>query len=189
MRSFIVVAVAVLWCSPVAAQLNVEVRGGLAIGSHSATYAALELVPSLTGDVLASWQFRDALLLFAGATRTSFGCDDGLCHGKVLITGLHGIVGAEYRWRMLWGRMGGMFGQLAIGTVLNRGLLSTPRLATRSWGPGVYGAMGARLSLPFLSRAEVVPGFSYRWMSGGGRAVCLTGDLGFSIPITKGAVK
>ena len=65
--------------NPVEAQIYAEVRGGTAVGSHTATAAAMELEPGLSVAGLISLQTSGALGLYAGFVRTQFGCSNGFC--------------------------------------------------------------------------------------------------------------
>ena len=118
MRNLFVFLVALL-ALPASAQ-EVEVRGGVAVGSQSETYAALEMQPRFSGDVFVSYGVWRSVSAFGGFSFNSFGCKDALCLGGVTVTNLHGIAGAEYRRWLFWGRVGGMYGQVKMkGTAVD----------------------------------------------------------------------
>ena len=68
---------AVLLHGSVAAQTQAEFRGGLTIGSHSASAAALDVAPSVSFDLVIRRQVLPSFAVFGGFFRTAFGCEEG----------------------------------------------------------------------------------------------------------------
>ena len=108
-------------------QGGAEVRVGLSIGSHSASAAALEVVPKPSLDVVLKGQVVPALSVFGGYYMTSFGCAEGFCTDRDLtIVGNHGALGAEWVPRLPrllfqpWLRGGVLFGSTEAGSEGNR---------------------------------------------------------------------
>lgn len=182
-RGWRVVAAAALGAvlSPAAAsaQTHLEVRWGFDVGSHTATAAALEMVPEPSYGALVLRQVRPSLALFAGYLRTGFGCREGFCVDRELtVAGHHGAVGAELRRGGAWARAGVLFGTTEVGTGGE-----APEA-----GPGVMAAAGFTVG---EGRVRLVPGVSWRWLSAdtpsrSDHAVALGVDLGVSVRVGGG---
>ena len=164
MKGWIAVAVLMLAATPAAGQdLRIEVRGGVAVGAHSSTEAALDLAPNMVVGGFLSYPVRDKLSVFGGYSYHRYGCDNGFCWTNETITNSHGILGVEYDLGLGWARVGGMFGSVGINNTVNV-------------GPGAYASGGIRA---WLGPLAVRPGLSFRWMKAGeDSAVSFTGEIG-----------
>lgn len=169
-----VLAGAVVTPAPAAAQFQAELRGGLTVGSHSASAAALDLVPAMSFDVVVKREMIPSLAIFGGFFRTSFGCEEGFCKDRdILVVGNHGALGAEWSGGVPWVRAGLLFGTTEAGT-----LGDAPEA-----GIGMHAAAGLSIG---SGRFRFLPGVSYRWLSAStasasDHAVALALDLGFGI--------
>ena len=157
-----------------AAQIQAEVRGGLTVGSHSASAAALDIAPSMSFDVVVKSQMMPSIAVFGGFFRTAFGCEEGYCTDRdIMVVGNHGALGAEWSRGAPWIRAGLLFGTTQAGT---EGEPSKP-------GIGMHAAAGLAIG---GGRFRFLPGVSYRWLSAStasasDHAVALALDLGFGI--------
>ena len=162
------------------AQLQAEVRGGLTVGSHSGSAAALDIAPSLSYDVLIKQQVAPTLAVFGGFFRTAFGCEEGFCKDRdIMVVGNHGALGAEWSPGTPWLRGGVLFGTTQAGT----------EGESPEAGIGFHVAMGLAIG---AGRMRFLPGVSYRWLSANtpsnaDHAIALALDLGFGIQIGGGA--
>ena len=155
------------------ARLELEVRGGLTVGSLSDSQGALDIAPKPSFDVLARVQATPSVAIVGGFFRTSFGCEEGFCFDRdITVLGTHGGVGGEWSAGSFWTR-----GLLLLGTT---------RAGTRGPDPSLGGGvhLGAGLSVS-AGRFRFLPGASYRWLSAsvedsGAHAVALSLDLGVS---------
>jgi hypothetical protein len=156
------------------AQTHAELRGGLSIGSHTATAAALETVPAFSYQALVVHRVSPRLSALGGYVRTAFGCAEGFCTGRDLtVTGGHALAGAEWGSGGPWFRVGLLFGATSVGT---EGESADP-------GLGLMGGAGLAVG---RGRVRLLPGVSYRWLiantpSRDDHAVALTVDVGVSI--------
>lgn len=168
--------------APAAGQMQVEARGGLTVGSHSLSGAALEIVPAVSLDVMVRRQVAGSIAVYGGFIRTSFGCEEGFCvkqEPSITVVGNHGVLGAEWSPRAVaesgvqpWVRAGVMFGATRAGTL---GADPDP-------GIGIHGAAGLSVG---SGSFRFLPGVSYRWMSANqdtdkGHAVAVAVDVGFA---------
>lgn len=157
-----------------AAQFQAEVRGGLTVGSHSGSAAALDVAPAMSFDVVVKRQLMPSVAIFGGFFRTSFGCEEGFCKDRdILVVGNHGALGAEWSGGVPWIRAGLLFGTTEAGT-----LGEAPTA-----GIGLHAAAGLSVG---SGRFRFLPGVSYRWLSANtasasDHAVALALDLGFGI--------
>lgn len=162
------------------AQMQAEVRGGLTVGSHSASAAALDIAPAISFDVVLKRQMTTSIAVFGGFFRTAFGCEEGFCKERNLtVVGSHGALGAEWGTANTWLRAGALFGSTRVGS---EGESPDP-------GIGVHTAAGLNIG---IGRLRFLPGVSYRWMSAttattSDHAIALALDLGFGIRIGGGA--
>lgn len=170
---------AALTPASVAAQLQAEVRGGLTVGSHSASAAALDIAPAMSFDVVVKRQMMPSVAIFGGFFRTSFGCEEGFCKDRdILVVGTHGALGAEWSGGVPWIRAGLLFGTTEAGT----------EGEAPEAGMGFHAAAGLSVG---SGRFRFLPGVSYRWLSAStasasDRAVALALDLGFGIRLSGG---
>lgn len=157
-----------------AAQTSVEVRGGLAVGSHTATGAALDMAPALSYAALVTHRLGPRLGLFGGYLRTAFGCEEGFCLDRDLtVTGNHAAAGAELTFGPAWVRGGLLFGVTRVGT----------EGEDPNAGVGVLAAAGFTVG---QGRVRFVPALSYRWMaadtpSRSDHAAAVTVDVGVAV--------
>ena len=160
-------------------EMQAELRAGLTVGSHSRSAAGLDIAPALSFDVTVRRQMWPRIALFAGYSRTAFGCEEGYCADQdVSVTGNHAALGAEWGSGGPWVRLG-----LLLGAV-DAGADGDPS----SFGVGVLGAAGLRIG---TGRMQFMPGLSYRWMSASATsesagAVALALDLGLAFRIGGG---
>jgi len=165
---------AVLVQGPAAGQTHAELRGGLTVGSHTATAAGLDFVPALSYEGLVMRQITPRLSVYGGYVRTAFGCEEGFCLDRDLtVTGNHGVLGAEARKGWAWLRLGMLFGVTEVGTEGE-----SPDL-----GPGIHAGSGFTFG---WGRMSFRPGLSYRWLtaktsSSSDHAVAVGVDLGVGI--------
>ncbi len=161
------------------AQMQAEVRGGLTVGSHSGSAAALDIAPAMSFDVVVKRQMTPSVAVFGGFFRTSFGCEEGFCKDRdIVVVGNHGALGAEWAGGTPWVRAGLLFGTTQAGTL---GEDPEP-------GMGLHAAAGLAIG---SGRFRFLPGVSYRWLSAGtasaaDHAVALALDLGFGISMGGG---
>jgi hypothetical protein len=157
-----------------AAQVRAELRGGLAVGSHTGTAAGLDIAPSVSFEALIVKPLGERLSVYGGLVRTGFGCEEGFCLERdVTVTGTHGALGVELGREGPWLRLGALFGRTEVGTEGEPSDL----------GPGVHVGAGLRWG---SGRVLFMPGASYRWLSanspaGSEHAVALALDLGLSV--------
>lgn len=154
--------------------IQFEARGGLTVGSHTGSAAALDIAPAVSFDLVVRRQMWRQVALFAGYYRTAFGCEEGYCTDQdITVTGNHGALGAEWGSGGMWLRLGALVGTTAAGTDGDE-----PEM-----GVGVLGAAGLTVG---SGRLRFLPGVSYRWMSANSAsdsdsAIALALDIGFSV--------
>lgn len=170
---------ATVLAAPLRGQTRVEVRGGVTVGSHTATAAALEMKPALSWAALVTHRLRPRLGLFGGYLRTAFGCEEGFCTGRELtVVGNHGVVGVQASAGPAWARGGLLFGTTEVGT----------EGEAPDAGPGFLGAVGVSLG---AGRVRLEPGLTLRWMSAdtpsrSDHAVGVGADVGVSVRVGGG---
>jgi hypothetical protein len=165
-----------------AGQTNVEIRGGLAVGSHTGTAAGLDFAPSLSYQALVLRQMAPGLSVYGGYVHTAFGCEEGFCLDRDLtVVGNHAALGVEVRRGSPWLRLGFLFGATEVGT----------EGEAPDAGAGVHVGGGFTIG---SGRVRFLPGVSYRWLtantpSSSDHAVALALDLGVGIRLgsTEGA--
>lgn len=170
--------------APAAAQMQVEARGGLTVGNHTAHYSGLELAPGVSVDVVIRRQILRSLAVYGGYFRTSFGCEVAYCEGlDMTVVGNHGALGAEWsppgmeeRPAQPWVRAGVMFGSTEA--------TSAERPLDVPADPGIGFHMAAGLSVG-SGRFRFLPGVSYRRLSATqgddeATAVAVAVDVGFA---------
>lgn len=131
--------------------LRVELLGGMTIGSHTASGAALDVAPAISLGVGASMSvWRSDFAVFAAYHRATFGCEEGYCLNRgYTVTGNHGAVGVEWAPRRAWMRAGLLFGVVTSGGTGG------------NFGIGVLGGGGFTVA---AGKLRLKPGVSYRWM-------------------------
>lgn len=164
------------------AQMQAEVRGGLTIGNHSGSAAALDIDPSISFDVVVRRQVHSSFAVFGGYYRTAFGCNEGYCKDQdpaITIVGNHGVLGVEWGSGGPWLRTGLMLGTTGAG---DRG--DPPTM-----GIGIHAAGGLTVG---SGRFRFLPGLSYRRMaatseSDDDHATALSLDIGFAFQLGGGS--
>lgn len=170
--------------APAAAQMQVEARGGLTVGNHTAHHSGLDIVPGVSVDVVIRRQILRSLAVYGGYFRTSFGCEESFCLDKdITVVGNHGALGAEWsppgmeeRPARPWVRAGIMFGSTeALDAKVP---LDVPA------DPGIGFHMAAGLSVG-SGRFRFLPGVSYRRLAATqgddeATAVAVAVDVGFA---------
>lgn len=164
---------------------GVEVRGGMSIGNHSESAAALEIAPRPSFDLVVMTEVMSALSVFGGYYRTTFGCEEGFCTGRdITIVGQHGALGARWTPEL---------GQSVVGPWVRAGLLvGTTRAGTEGALPdiGIGLDLAAGLERDF-GRWSALPGVSYRYLTantpgGSAYAIALSAHLGIAIELGGG---
>jgi hypothetical protein len=156
------------------AQLHIELRGGAAVGNHTATAAGLDFVPKPYFEGLVVRRIKPRYSLYGGYARTAFGCQEGFCVDRDLtVTGSHGLLGVEGRRGWAWVRLGVLWGTTEVGT---EGAPTDPGLGIHTGAGFVLGS----------GRITFLPGVSYRWLSAktpssSDHAAVLVADLGVAI--------
>lgn len=152
-----------------AGQLEIEIRGGMAVGSHSTTLAGLDVLPRPSAELVVKKSLGSYSVL-AGGSFASFGCENGFCEGPSIVGVRHvsAVAGAEISYGLAWLRGGG-------------GLGFTQIRETSEIGPSLFAASGIRVD---VWRFVVLPGVSYRWMRSGGKETLVAGaDIGIGYRI------
>ena len=166
-------------------QVGVEIRGGMSIGNHSESAAALELAAKPSFDLVLKSEVIPTVSVFGGYYQTTFGCEEGFCTGRdINIVGNHGALGAQWVPDLP---------QLALGPWLRGGLLvGTTRAGTEGESPniGIGFEFSAGLQRDF-GRWSALPGVSYRYLmantpSSSAYAVALAAHLGIAIKLGGG---
>jgi len=165
---------ALLLSTPLSGQIDVEVRGGAAIGSHTGTAAGLDRLPRFSYEALVLLGVKPGVGVYGGFVRTAFGCEEGFCLDRDLtVVGQHGAVGVELTRGSPWLRLGLLVGVTEVGTEGEASDL----------GLGVHGALGFTIG---SGRVRFLPGLSYRRFSAGSQAspdhaTAVTVDLGVRV--------
>ena len=162
-------------------QMQAEVRGGLTIGSHSASFAALDIKPSISFDAVVRRQIHPRFAVFGGYFRTAFGCTEGFCKDQdptITIVGNHGVLGVEWGSGGPWLRTGLMLGTTGAGS---RGDAPTIGIGFHAAGGLTVGSGGFRF----------LPGLSWRRMqaksaSDDDTATAISLDFGFAYQLGGG---
>jgi len=159
---------------PLSAQLYAEVRGGAAVGSHTATAAAMELEPGLSLAGTLSLQTKGTLGLYAGFVRTEFGCVNGFCTDRdITFTGNDIRLGISVGRQGPWMQAGLLYGGTGAGT------------DKVSSGIGVEAGAGLAFT---AGKFRFSPGIMYRRHNANSlvrtdHAVSLSFDLGIGLQI------
>jgi len=174
-KGFLLIGVGMLLIhGPAAGQTNLELRGGLAVGSHTGTAAGLDFAPALSFQALVLRQMKPGLSVYGAYVRTAFGCEEGFCLDRDLtVVGNHGALGVEMRRGSPWLRLGLLFGATEVGT----------EGESPDAGVGIHAGAGFTIG---SGRVRFLPGASYRWLSANtpstsDHAVALALDLGVRI--------
>ena len=159
---------------PVGAQIYAEFRGGTAVGSHTATAAAMEVEPGLSVAGLVSLQTSGALSLYVGFVRTQFGCANGFCTDRdITFTGNDVRLGLTLSRGGPWLQLGLLYGGTGVETDdLNGGI-------------GIEAGLGLAFS---AGKLRFSPGLMYRRHHAStairkDHAVSLSLDLGIGLQL------
>jgi hypothetical protein len=134
--------------APAEAQMYVELRGGTAVGSHTATAAAMELEPGLSVAGLLLLQTSGVIGIYAGFVRTEFGCINGFCTDRdITITGNDIRLGLSLSRGRPWLQFGLLYGGTGAATDEPNG------------GLGFETSLGLAFS---LGKLRFSPGLAYR---------------------------
>lgn len=170
---------AALAASPAAAQrgIAVEVRGGAGVGNYAGAGAEFELAPQPSFGVAVSYALRPAVQVYAGYSRTEFGCEGGFCAGRGMTFTSSGV-DAGVRMGLSvpaspWLRVG------VVGHTLDFASESgEPRSGESSSGVGFEAGAGVEARLG--SRLSLTPGV--RYVRYGEETVAMVvGDVGMRI--------
>lgn len=165
--------------------IHVELDGGFAVGSHSASAAGLETKAAPSYGATVGFRVTPNIGVFAGYMHTSYGCENGYCQQvNPTISADHGTAGVEYGFGKGWVRLGAAYG-VSKGTPSERTALppsepTDPALA-------ILGMIGTTLG---TGRFSVRPSITYlRFgaddvVSGSGHGTALSGKLGFRYQIS-----
>ena len=178
-------AAAAVLAAPLQAQLGtarglaVEVRGGTAAGNYGPAASEFVITPRLALGASVSYGVTEHVGVYAGVSRSSFGCDTGFCEGRDVGFTSRGVdAGAELRLPLPaapWIRAGLVHHSLhyRAGNVADEGEQTSG--AGFSAGGGVELRVGRRLS--------VTPGVRYvRYGAADDDGVALlVGDVGLKI--------
>lgn len=181
---FLIVGTSLLLPTSASGQMQLEMRGGLTVGSQTDSYAALDIAPSVSLDVVLRRQVHSSFAVFGGYFRTAFGCEEGVCKPsqesdpRITVVGNHGVLGAEWGSGGPWLRAGLMLGTVR---VTERG--NPPEI-----GLGLHAAGGLTVG---SGRFRFLPGLSYRWMQSktatdDAKSIALSLDLGFAFQVSGG---
>jgi len=139
--------------SPAAAQrLVVELSGGGAVGNYTETGAGLDLVPGPAFGARVELWATPTLAGYAGVTRATFGCEEGICTGRDLSLTSQGLVaGAQWSPGIPWVRTG-----LALQTLAIR-----DADVDESFDPGLGFELAAGADVPLWGRFRVRPALQW----------------------------
>lgn len=135
-------------------RITVQVNAGASVGNYSFTDAGLELVPGPSFGALAALDVTERVSVYAGYTRSDFGCEEGFCIDQdVSMTSQGPVVGALLSAGPAWARAGLGLQWLEIRST---------GAATSSSDPGAGFDLGAGVEFPVGGRLLVRPGLAYR---------------------------
>lgn len=178
-------AAAALAAVPAQAQrgLAVELRGGASAGNYAGAASDFEAAPLPSLGATASYGVTDRLGVYAGASRSSFGCDTGFCAGREMRFTSQGLeAGVELRLPLPaspWLRAGLVSHSLRYRSDATQGSVARSGEETSGVGFGAAGGVELRLG----RRLSVTPGLRYvRYGAAGDDGVALlVGDVGLKI--------
>ena len=93
MRIGWMLVVAAAFAGPAAAQrgVAVEVRGGAGVGNHAAAASDFRSAPGPSFGATVAYAPLRAVEVYAGYSRTAFGCEGGFCAGRGMTFTSHGV--------------------------------------------------------------------------------------------------
>lgn len=149
-------AVLALGLSPATAaaqRFALELRGGAAVGSYTATAAALDVLPAPSFGAVLEARLSGPFSAYLGFTRSSFGCEEGFCAARdVSLTSQGLVAGARWDPGLPWLRAGLAFQSLR--------LTADDQEETSDLGIGWDLAGG--IEIPVARRFRLRPGLTYR---------------------------
>lgn len=178
-------AAAALLAAPAQAQrgLAVEVRGGASAGNYAGAASDFELAPMPSFGAALSYGVTERIGVYAGFSRSSFGCDTGFCVGRGMRFTSQGVdAGVELGLPVAaspWIRAGIVSHSLQYHADAAGG--SETRDGEEGSGVGFSAAGG--VELPLGRRLSVTPGIRYvRYGAANDDGVAvLVGDVGLKI--------
>lgn len=178
------VAAAVALAGPAAGQrgLSLEVRGGAGVGNYAEAATDFQFAPRPAFGVSAAYAPTRVLEVYAGYSRTAFGCDMGFCSGRDMTFTSSGVdAGVRLSAPVIgrpWLRAGIVSHTLDYDS-------SPPEGEARSGqaGSGTGFDLGAGVEVRLGRMLAVTPGVRYlRYGAAGGDGVAmLVGDVGLRI--------
>lgn len=136
----------------VAQRFGLEVRGGAAVGSYTATAAGLDVIPALAFGAALEARLSGPFSAYLGFSRTSFGCEEGFCAARdVSLTSQGLVAGARWGPGLLWLRAG-----LAL-----RSLRLTADGEKETSDLGVGWDLAGGLEITLTDRFRLRPGLTY----------------------------
>jgi hypothetical protein len=163
--------------SAVAQRFGLEVRGGGAVGSYTATAAGLDVIPALSFGAALETRVSGPFSAYVGLSRSSFGCEEGFCAGRdVSLTSQGLVAGARWGPGLPWIRAG-----LALQ---NLRLTADGEEETSDLGVGWDLAGGIDVTL--ADRFHLRPGLTYlrhaaATVQGDGHVALLALELGVAV--------
>jgi opacity protein-like surface antigen len=172
-------AAAAAMAVPAAAQrgIAVEVRGGAAAGNFAEAATDFEVVPAPSFGATVSYAATRRVAVYAGYSRSSFGCESGFCAGnEVTFTSQGFDAGVRLSFPVAagpWARLG----------VVSHSLDADGGTADGEAASGVGFELGGGVELPLGRRLSVTPGVRYvRYGAANEDGVAmLVGDVGLMI--------
>jgi Outer membrane protein beta-barrel domain len=172
-------AAAVL-AAPAQAQLRglaVEVRGGASVGNYAVAASDFEVLPQPSFGASVSYAATERIAVYAGYSRSSFGCETGFCADRDVSFTSQGLdAGVRYSLPVIAGPW------VSAGIV--RHSVDTDSDGTMSASASGFGfSAGAGVELGLGRRLSVTPGVRYvRYGSSDDHGVAmLVGDVGLRI--------
>jgi outer membrane autotransporter protein len=174
-----VLAVLAVAAAPAAAQRGIamEVRGGAGVGNYAQAGAEFEFAPQPSFGAAVSYAVRPAVEVYAGFSRTAFGCDNGFCAGRGMTFTSTGVDAGVRLGLSLpaspWVRLGVVSHTLDFSSTAG-----DPRSGESASGVGFEAGAGVEARLG--NRLSVTPGVRYvRY--GEDTVAMLVGDVGMRI--------
>ncbi|HEY0020907.1 MAG TPA: hypothetical protein VGC13_31690 [Longimicrobium sp.] len=167
---------------PARAQLAVEVRGGAGVGNHAAAITKFGFDPGPSIGAALSWAPRPRVEVYAGYSRTGFGCTGGFCPERGMRFTSHGVdAGVRLSLPFAaspWLRVGVVRHTLDYGRAPDGAEPASGRAAG-----GVGFEVGGGLEVRVGRTLAATPGIRYvRYGAAGGDGVAmLVGDVGLRI--------
>lgn len=131
----------------------VELRAGAAVGNYSETAAGLEWAPGPSLGLEAQLALTPVVDVYAGFTRSSFGCEAGFCTEQAATLTAQGVTaGARWAGGLPWIRAGLAWQSLDLDAVAGSG----------SGDAGLGFDLGAGIEVGLGRTFLIRPGLTYR---------------------------